>query len=412
MRILILTQFYPPEPTVLPHEVAKEMIKLGHQVTVVTGFPNYPEGRIYKGYKQKLYQRESFEGVEIYRLPLYPNHSASIIKRAVSYLSFAISATLLSPIFVKSVDVIFVYHTLTAAIPAIWLGFLRRAPFIFNIQDLYPEAITAIKSISDKNFIYKVIGKFSYYIYNKSFFLSVISDGFKNKLIEKGIASEKIEVIPSWVDETIYRPMPEDEELAAKSGLVNHFNILFAGNIGPAQGLNSVLDSASLLIDIKDIQFVFIGEGVAKGDLIREAHLRKLSNVVFLPRQPAILMPKYYALADVLFVHLMPLPLFELTIPLKTYSYLACGKPILMAVKGDAGVLVQKANAGLLACPSDPQDIADAVKRLYYMPSEERQALGNNGRVYYLKNLRMEVAGKKYEELFVKTVSRFRDNKM
>jgi glycosyltransferase involved in cell wall biosynthesis len=405
MRILILTQNYHPEPIALPHDLARGMQGRGHTATVVTTFPNYPEGRIYPGYRQKLYQWEYMDGVRVLRLPVYPDHSLSIGRRIASYLSYAITTTLLGPILTDPADLIFVYQLPSIGIPAWWLGFLRRIPVIFNVQDIYPESL-AMVGVSPESIGYKLANAYVQRVYESAAAISVISQGFKRNLIERGIPAEKIHVILSWADENIYRPLPADRDLARMWGMDNRFNVVFAGNMGPPQKLEAVIEAATLVADMPAIQFVFIGDGSAKNALVQSAQSKKLSNVRFIPRQPSYQMASFFALADTLLVHLTDDPLFVMTIPCKTQSYLACGKPIIMAAKGDAADLINEARAGLVVRPADPLDLARAVRELYLMPHDKRQKMGEQGRSYFLKNLTISASLDKYEALFQDVISR------
>lgn len=414
MRILMLTQYYDPEPMTIPHELARGMVERGHEVTAITGFPNYPLGRIYEGYKQRLRQWDKLDGVKVLRLPLYPDHSLSAIKRSAYYLSLAFTSAILGIVLGGPADIIFVFHPHTMAIPAWWIGLLRRIPFVLNIQDMYPESLTTV-NISNKSLIYKGVDRFTKFVYSRACLLSVISPGFRKSLINKGVPEGKIEVILNWADEKIYCPMPRDESLAAQCGMAGCFNVVYAGNMGPPQGLMNVIEAATILsdttTDAADIQFVFIGDGNEKSSLMRAVNDRNLRNVRFLPRQPASKMPFFYALADVLLVHLIDDPLFEITIPCKTQSYLACGRPLLMCLKGDAADLVLQAGAGLVACPSVPLDLARAVKYLYEMPPEKRQAMGDRGRDYFLKNLTIKASVDKYEAVFRRAITDYKKMK-
>jgi glycosyltransferase involved in cell wall biosynthesis len=186
----------------------------------------------------------------------------------------------------------------------------------------------------------------------------------------------------------------------------NRFNVVFAGNMGPLQKLESVIDAAALVADIPAIQFVFIGDGSARDDLVQLTERKNLTNVRFIPRQPSHQMASFLALSDALLVHLTDDPHFVMTIPCKTQSYMACGKPIIMAAKGDAADLVREAGSGLVVRPSDPPGLAQAVKELYRMPREERQNMGERGRSYFVKNLTYSASLDKYEALFKDIVSR------
>jgi colanic acid biosynthesis glycosyl transferase WcaI len=380
MKILILTQWYPPEPGLLQQELAQTLMAHGHHVTVLTGFPNFPSGKLYPGYRVQLLQRETIAGVTVVRVPLYPEHSRSGIKRALNYLSFAISAAILGWFYISRPDVMFIYHPpLTVSIPAYILSRLWRIPFVYQIQDMWPETLGATGMLNNTA-ILASIGHFAKWVYKKATAICVISPGFHANLIKKGVPADKIHVISNWVDSDAYYVADSDHNLAESLRLSNKFNVMFAGIIGAAQGLEVVLDAARLLRDDKNIQFVLVGDGIALSGLQNAASDQNLNNVLFLGRYPQESMPGLYALADVLLVHLKNDPLFRITIPHKTLTYLASGKPILAAIAGDTANVVTKAGAGISCPASDPEALAEAVRKLYHLEKSELQHMGWNGR--------------------------------
>jgi glycosyltransferase involved in cell wall biosynthesis len=380
MKILILTQWYLPEPALLIQELAQTLIAHGHQVTVLTGFPNYPSGQIYPGYQLRPLQKEIIAGVPVVRVPLYPEHSLSGFKRALNYLSFAASATVFGWDAVSKPEVMFVYHPpLTIGLPAYVLSRFWRIPFVYNIADMWPETLSATGMLKNAAAL-KTIGRFAKWVYEKAAVICVISPGFRENLIKKGVPADKIHVISNWVDPKAYYVAAPDLDLAEELGLSNRFNVMFAGNIGEAQGVETVLEAAKLLRDLKDVQFVLVGDGVALPGLKETAIDQGLNNVLFLGRYPQDRMPVLYALADVLLVHLKDDPLFRITIPHKTLTYLASGKPILAAVAGDTNKVVTEAGAGLGCPPGNPEALAEAVRKLYHLDRAELQRMGMNGR--------------------------------
>jgi colanic acid biosynthesis glycosyl transferase WcaI len=399
MRILILSQYFYPEPEAIPFELATGLAERGHEVIVATGFPNYPYGRIFAGYRQQPWKKEAIQGVKVCRFPLYPDRSRSILGRCLYYLSLSSSISLLGNLFCGRIDIIFVYHPITLGLSAYWIGLLHRAPFVINIQDMYPESLSAT-SIADNNIAIQIVSKLAKFVYQKAAAIAVISNGFRQNLLLKGVASEKIHVILNWANENLYVPMPRDESLAASCGMGGRFNAVYAGSMGPPQGLHSVIEAAFLLRDVEDMQFVLIGDGMDKSELEALAERRKMSNVIFLPRQPASRIASFYALADILIVHLRNKPLFEITIPSKIQSYLAFGRPILIGVKGEAADLVMKAGAGVKAEPSNPADIARGILQIYNMSEKDRERMGNAGRHYFFQNLTMKKGIDSYENLF------------
>jgi len=399
MRILILSQWYIPEPDIKIHLLGKSLVERGHQITAITGFPNYPQGRIYPDYHQRPCQWEHRDGVRVLRVPLYPDHSCSGVKRIINYLSFAASASVLGPLLCGPADVMWVYHPpLTVGIPAWWIGLLRRVPFVYEIQDMWPETVIASGMMSNGVAI-RSLSRLAQFVYRRATAITVISPGFKRDLISKGVPAEKIHIIPNWADEEIYRPLPRDEGLAAEHGLTGRFNVVYGGNMGAAQGLHNVVEAATLLRDLPEVQFVFIGDGVDQDALHQMVQERKLENVRFLGRQPAQEMPRFFALADVLLVHLKRDPLFEITIPSKTLAYLACGRTILGVVAGDPADVIRRAGAGVISPQEDPSALSQTVRTLYAMDPDERELMGRRGRKAFLENYTRAVLVDRYEML-------------
>jgi len=317
--------------------------------------------------------------VPVVRVPLYPEHSRSGLRRALNYLSFALSSSVLGSWNVQRPDVLFVYHPpLTIGIPAYVLSRLWHVPFVYQIQDMWPETLAATGMLHNPRLL-GWVGRFASRVYRQAHSILVISPGFRRNLLEKGVPPEKIHVIPNWVDPAAYYPAAPDAELAHKLGLAERFNVMFAGNMGEAQGLETVIAAAKALRDDPVIQFALVGDGVALPRLQRLAEQEGLANVRFLGRYPANEMPCLYALADVLLVHLKDDPLFRITIPHKTLAYLGSGKPILAAVGGDVADLIESIGAGVTCPPENAPALAAAIRAMQAMPAEQRQAMGAMG---------------------------------
>lgn len=380
MKILILTQWYLPEPQQLLSELAESLRDLGHDVTVLTGFPNWPSGKLHPGYRIRPWQRENIRGISVIRVPLYPNHGRSAFLRIVNFLSFLMSVVVLGPWLIPRVDVIHVIHPPLTMGGAAWvLSRLYGIPFTYEIQDMWPETLQATGMLNNKRAL-SLVGMFANWVYRRAKLIRVISPGFKANLVAKGVPSDKIRVTSNWVDTDFFRPLPQDFALAEQYGLAGRFNIMFTGIIGLAQGLETVLEAAPLLQDTPKIQFVLIGDGADLERLQRIARERQIANVLFLGRHPANVMPYFNALADILFLPLRDEPLFRITIPHKLFTYLASGKALLGAISGDAAAVILNSKAGLVCPPSDPIALANAVRKLYHLTPAERQTMGENGR--------------------------------
>ncbi|MFH1370582.1 MAG: glycosyltransferase family 4 protein [Planctomycetota bacterium] len=407
MRILFITQLFQPEEFFKGLPFAKELLKLGHQVEVLTGFPNYPEGKIYKGYKIKLFQKEIIDGIPVIRVPLYPSHDKSGFRRFINYASFAFSAAIIGPWVVKKADVAYVYHPPgTIGFPAIIIKMLRRIPFVYDIQDLWPESLAASGMFNCKLGLW-LVEKWCRLVYMAAGRIVVLSQGFKKALIERGVRSEKIKVIYNWVDDTKVKPTERDPALAAKFGLLGKFNVVFAGNMGKGQALESVLAAADILKkESPCTHFVFVGTGVETEELKKRAHNMRLENVLFIPQQPMSEIGAILALADVLLVHLKNDSLYRITIPSKIQAYLAVGRPILVGVPGDATDLVVNAKAGLPCIPENVESIADGVRKFLKMSQQELDTMGENGRKFYQQELSLAVGTKRLAEVIESAILR------
>ncbi|MDA0733962.1 MAG: glycosyltransferase family 4 protein [Chloroflexi bacterium] len=380
MRILILSQFYDPEPVVFPHELAVGLVERGHQVSVITAIPNYPHDKIYPGYRMRPWIKEVRDGVTVLRLPLAPDHSRSAKRRMLNYASFMATSSLIGPWINGKFDVMYVWHPpLTLGVSAWIIGMMKRIPFLYGVYDLWPEAVAAT-GISNNNLLMNGLRKLERFVYRRAAAIAVISPGYQQNLIGKGVSPEKIHVLTHWADDSLFRPVPPKPELADAMGMAGRFNVIFGGNMGLAQALETVIDAAQRLTDYPEIQFVFAGDGMDLPRLEAMVRERNLPNVKFLGRQPYELMPDLYALSDVLLAHYKKDPLFEISVPGKLFAYLACQKPVLMASEGDSARIVESSGAGL-TCPAEqPAAMAEAVLKLYRMTPQERATMGAAGR--------------------------------
>ncbi len=380
MRVLLITQYYLPEPEKIRSALAESLQARGHEVTVLTGYPCYPAGKLFSGYRISPWMRETINGISVVRVPLYPDHSRSALRRAWNYISFAISASLLGHWLVPRFDVVHVVlGPYSVALPGLLLSLLRRKPLTISILDMWPETLAATGMVNNRLAI-RMVGWFADFCYRRTKAIHVVTPGFRENLIGKSVPAEKLHVIPNWVDTDVYRPHELNPELAKSLGLADSFNIMYAGTIGLAQGIDTILDAAGQLGDLPKIQFVLVGDGSDLDRARARAETEGLANVRFLGRFPNESMPDLYALANVLLVHLRDEPLFRITIPHKIYAYMASAKPILAALEGDGAETIRSANAGLVCAPGNPQALANAVREFYHLSFEKREAMGNNGR--------------------------------
>lgn len=385
-RVILLKQFFDPEPTIKGLKFAERLQEHGFDVEVVTGFPNYPSGKVYDGYRIRPIMRETMDGLAVTRLALYPSHDKSRIGRILNYVSFFLSAALYLTFFARRAAIIYAYHPpLTTGMAAMVARFFRRMPVVLDIQDMWPDTLRATGMISSKRLL-RAVDRVCRWTWNRADHIVVLSKGFRTLLIERGVPQEKITVIPNWADEgatglpSTFRP-----DAFAEPG---RFRVLFAGNMGAAQALDSVLDAASIVArNDPRIDFYFLGSGIDLERLKARAEAEELANVRFLPRVPMAEVGAWLAAADCLLVHLKADPLFAITIPSKTQAYMAASKPVVMAVEGDAAELVQQSAGGAIARPQNAQSLAETVVELAALSPGDLAELGANARRFYDENL-------------------------
>ncbi len=399
MRVLILTQHYPPEPFQRPADLAQWLIERGHRVVVITGFPYYPSGTLYPGTKMRPWRCEVENGVTVIRLPVYPDHSRSVVRRVLNYGSFSFSTAILGPLLSGPIDAIYVEHPSTMfGLAAWWLSRLRRAPFVYSVDDIWPDSVEASGMLRHRTLL-QTIERLEQFVYRRAGAITVISPGNRQRLIAKGVPWDKVHFVPHYANEAIYRPVARDPLLAKHLDIVARFTVMFAGHIGMAQALDVVLSAASQLTDLPEVLFLIVGDGPDAERLQAAARARGLHNVRFLGRRPTREMPYLYALADVLMVHLRDHPVFRITIPSKTMAYMACGRPLLMAVEGDAADLVRTTGAGVTCRPENAKDLAEAVRRLHARSWEAREEMGQAGRTAFLRSYSRGVLLDRYEAI-------------
>lgn len=404
-RMLLLTQWFDPEPTFKGLVFARELVRQGFEVEVVTGFPNYPGGKVYPGYRIRLLQREVIDGVHITRVPLYPNHDQSAIKRVLNYASFAASATIYGVFMARRADVMYAYHPpLTVGMAAALIKLCRRMPVVYDIQDMWPDTLRATGMLNNPKAL-NGVAAVCRWVYRRMSHIAVLSPGFKRLLLERGVPESRLSVIYNWADEAA---------LGAPVGTVptafpgpDRFRILFAGNMGKAQALDTVLEAASLLqARGSRVCWVMLGGGVEVARLKAEAARRHLANVVFLPPVPMAEVGAYLNVADALLVHLRKDPLFEITIPSKTQAYMAAGKPLLMAVDGDAADLVRQSGGGVVAESENAAALAQAAEALAGTPPQALAAMGQQAQQFYRERLALAVGVGRFGTLFQQLAER------
>jgi glycosyltransferase involved in cell wall biosynthesis len=387
----MISQWYDPEEgsAAVPGAIARSLAGHGHEVHVLTGFPNYPTGRIYPGYRQRPYQFESRDGINVHRVPLVANHDRSAVRRAANYLSFAGSAAL-RPRLLGLADVWLVYSSpATAALPALAALVRHLRPYVLLIQDLWPDSVTASGFTAPGRATDLVAGalhRFCDLTYRRAAAIAVTAPGMAEILAARGVPASRLHVVPNWVDERMFRPVDPQPQLAAELGL-SGFVAMYAGNLGELQDLETAIEAVGLLDDLPDFTLAMVGAGVAEPRLRAMAARLPEGRVRFVGRQPVSRMAQLMALGDVQLVSLRDLPLLRATLPSKVQATLAAGRPVVAAVCGDASRLVTDSGAGFTVPPGDAGALAAALRRMVEMGRQRREQLGRLGRAYYLDRL-------------------------
>ncbi len=387
MKILVITQYFWPENFRI-NDLVKGLVENGHSVTVLTGFPNYPQGHIFPPYKKwHFFLRESFEGAQVMRVWLYPDHSLSIAKRLFNYGSFVFSTVFFGPFLCGwKFDRIFVFQpgTFSIAIPALLFKALSNAPIFIWVQDIWPNALQESGVVKQK-WLLSLVGKLAGFLYRRLDTLLVSSPAFEKPLRQMGVLPSRIQSLPQW-PEDLYQKKDPDPVLLEKEKMKDRFNVMFAGNLGPAQDPELILGAAERLKVFPEINFVILGDGVGLEPLRQEIRRRGLTNIDLKGRKPLEMMPRYFALADVLLVQLKNAPIYHLTIPGKLQSYLACGRPIIAGLEGAGADIVRQSGAGVVVEPGNAEALKEAVLFLRASSKEKREEMGQNGRLFFEKH--------------------------
>lgn len=383
MRILYLTQWFEPEPHVIKGlRFVRALKAAGHEVTVVTGLPNYPTGRLFPGYRIKPIQRERIDGVDVVRLPLYPSHDTSSLRRSLNYLSFFVSALAYLLVRRERFDRAYVYHPpITVGLAAAVAGLVRRLPFILDVQDLWPDTLAATGMAGGRG-LARPVGWLCAFVYRRAEAIVAQSEGIRAALAARGVPADKLVTIHNWAD-------AEPPRVGRTPPLVPHrFVVVYGGNLGKAQGLGTVLEAAARLKDRRpDILILLYGDGVEAASLRERAQALDLRNLEIHPQVGKAEINALFARADALLVHLADHPLFTITVPSKVQAYLATGRPIAAGVAGEAARLLAESGAAVVAPPGDPGALADALAALADTPADARRRMGLKGRSYYQRHL-------------------------
>jgi len=399
MRILIVSQYFWPE-NFRVNDLSTGLVERGHQVTILTGVPNYPDGKFYPGYSFFKNTRQNYCGAQVIRVPLIPRGKGGNLSLIINYLSFVVFGVIFAPFVCREkYDAIFVYgiSPILMAIPAIFLKKIRKSPVILYVLDLWPESISAVGAIKSSFFL-NVVKNIVRFIYKHCDKILVSSPGFVGRIKEMGINESKIYYWPQWAENN-YKIVAVKENSMESREMPSGFRIMFAGNIGAAQGFEAIIEAADELKDRLNIHWVIIGDGRMKTWVEDQVRLRKLEDTVHLiGKRPVETMSSYFALADVLLVSLKKDPIFALTLPAKIQSYMACGRPILACLDGEGARVIQESEAGF-SCPADDSELlAMSALKMFNLTDAERKKMGLNGRMYFEKHFTREILLAQFEK--------------
>jgi colanic acid biosynthesis glycosyl transferase WcaI len=398
LKILIVTQYFWPENFRI-NDLALGLRDRGHEVTVYTGKPNYPDGEFFAGYGFFGRARDDYRGVPIIRVPLIPRGRGGSFRLALNYFSFALFASLLAPWRCRGqFDAIVVFEPspVTVGLPALVLKKLKRAPVLFWVQDLWPESLAATGAVRS-NRVLNAVARLVRFIYSGCDLILVQSEAFVEPIRKFGIAHDRIRYYPNSA-EALYRPVAAAAGAPGLDEFPAGFRVMFAGSIGAAQDFETILAAAERLKTCSDIHWMILGDGRLLTWVAAEIGRRGLASTVHvLGRHPLESMPGFFAFADVMLVTLKKEPIFALTIPAKVQSYLACAKPIVAALDGEGARVVVDAGAGLAVAAENPTALAEAVLTMYRMEPDKRLAMGQSGRDYFERHFERDMLIRKLE---------------
>jgi len=382
MRILFMAQCYAPEDVsaaVLITELATDLVSRGHEVTFITGAPNYPQGRVFPGYRNRLYQVERLDGVRVVRTWSYISPHKTFWRRLFHYGTYSATA-FYGGLLAGRPDIVVNYSPpLPLGLSAWLLSRIWRVPWVLQLEDLYPDAAVATGVLQNRLAIW-AFAAVERFLYRHATHISLIAESFRQNLLRKGVPPERMTLIPVWADPDVVRPLGKENPFREALGLTGRFVVLYAGNIGVTSCLEDVLEAATLLRDEADIRFVIVGEGVKKAALEEAAHGRGLSNMLFLPFQPRDAYPTMMAAADVSLVTLNAQSALT-SLPSKTFNTMASARPILAVAppESELGQLVQTTGCGRVVPPEEPATLAATILELRDRP-EWLEEMGWNGR--------------------------------
>jgi glycosyltransferase involved in cell wall biosynthesis len=385
MRILFVTQIFPPEMGAMPNRLypmVRQLVNEGHEVAVATGMPNYPRGVVFPEYQGKRTIREEKDGYTIFRQSCYTApRNQSKVSQLRNYLSF-IPAALRAGFRAGAVDIIFVTSPpLFSAVPAILLAKFRRAKLVLDIRDLWPDELITYGGFRESSVPVRVIRAIERWAYRNADCVAATTTAITDAIVKRGVSREKTLLLPNGADLELFGPLPRENKIAKEYDFRDRFVVMYSGLFGIKHSLEVLLEAASILRDRKDIVFFLLGNGARKDALIKQAQGLGLENVIFGDERIVSDVPSLIARADVCFAAVRPEPYPKKVISVKVFEYLACEKPVVGALSGESARILDESGGGIVVAPGDAHATADAILSLYNDP-ERRTAMGRTGRIY------------------------------
>jgi glycosyltransferase involved in cell wall biosynthesis len=400
MKILFLCHYFPPEgnaPASRTYENAKRWVRAGHEVTVITSAPNAPLGKVFHGYRNRPRQVEMVDGIRVVRVWTFIAANRGMLLRILNFLSYMFTATL-AALLEKRPDV------MVATSPQFFCGWagvlvhwLRGWPFVLEIRDIWPESITTVGAMK-KGRIIRLLERMELAMYRAADHIVAVGKGYRDNLLGKGVAAEKVSVVYNGVDVEMFKPGPKDPSFLRRFGLEGKKVCGYIGTVGMAHGLEVMLDAAERTRDLPWVYLV-VGDGARSEALREEARARGLDNVVFTGRRSKAEMPAAWASLDICLIHLRKSELFQTVIPSKMFEAMGMGIPILMGVQGEALEIVREAGAGIAVEPDNPESLIEGCRALY---SESASGHGESGLRFVRKRFNRDALADEYLRVLTK----------
>lgn len=409
MNIAYYSHYFAPEigaPSARIYDLSRQWLTLGHQVQVVTCFPNHPTGKIYPGYSSSSYLHEKLDGIDVHRHWTFITPNEGFVKKTLGHISYLPSALLLSTRHLHRPDVVIgTSPTFFAAMAAAAAGLKRRIPFIMEVRDLWPAVIVELGMLRNRHMI-RALERLELSLYARATRVVTVTESFRRNLIERGIPARKVFTIPNGADVEFWQPADPPAELRHRLNLEGRFVVLYIGAHGISHALSRLLESARQLREHTQISFLFVGEGAEKAGLVRQAQEAGLTNVQFLDPVARDAVREFYALADVCLVPLRDIPLFDTFIPSKMFEMMAMAKPIVASLRGEAADILRRSGGAIVVEPEDSDAVAQAVLRLYHQREEARE-MGQRGRRFVVEHYSRASLAARYLNVMSEAVNEY-----